>query len=179
MQKKFLYILLFITVVAACKPNSNTGNPVAWQQQLAETLPMLGHRNWIIVADKAFPMQTDPGIAYIYADKELLTVLQEVVKQVEQSGHVKPEIYRDKELAFIEDNNVRSFIAREDSLLKGKNIQTLLHDSCFKKLSEESKQFKVLVIKTNELLPYTSVFIRLDCAYWDAGKEQILREKMK
>lgn len=31
-----------------------------WKQQLDRELPLLGHRNWILVVDKAFPMQTSP-----------------------------------------------------------------------------------------------------------------------
>ena len=59
------------------------------------------------------------------------------------------------------------------------HVQSLLHNEVFKKLDSESKLFKVLVIKTNETIPYTSVFIQLDCAYWDAGKEEVLRRNMK
>ncbi len=28
-----------------------------WKQQLNKELPLLGHRNWILVVDKAFPLQ--------------------------------------------------------------------------------------------------------------------------
>jgi hypothetical protein len=34
------------------------------------------------------------------------------------------------------------------------------------------------VIKTNCTMPYTSVFLQLDCAYWGAEDEQLLRENM-
>ncbi|WP_449438014.1 hypothetical protein [Pedobacter steynii] len=54
----------------------------------------------------------------------------------------------------------------------------MLHDSVFRKLDTESKLFKVLVIKTNETIPYTSVFLQLDCAYWNGEKEKQLRDAL-
>src|SRR5580698_9817533 len=40
-----------------------------WKQQLDRELPLLGHRNWILVVDKAFPMQTSPGMEVINTDE--------------------------------------------------------------------------------------------------------------
>ena len=37
----------------------------AWMDTLAGYLPALGHRNWIVVADSAFPLQISPGIETI------------------------------------------------------------------------------------------------------------------
>ena len=45
-------------------------------------------------------------------------------------------------------------------------------------VDETSKQFHVLVLKTNMAIPYTSVFIRLDCKYWSADAEARMRAKM-
>jgi hypothetical protein len=39
-----------------------------WEQQLAEMLPLYGHRNWIVVADAAYPAQSKPGIATAVID---------------------------------------------------------------------------------------------------------------
>lgn len=57
--------------------------------------------------------------------------------------------------------------------------QSILHDSVFTKLDEASKLCTIVVLKTNETIPYTSVFLQLDCSYWNAEKEKQLREKMK
>jgi len=37
----------------------------------------------------------------------------------------------------------------------------------------------VVIIKTDLVLPYTSVFMRLDCGYWSAEAESKLRDSMK
>ena len=57
--------------------------------------------------------------------------------------------------------------------------QTILHEAVFAKFDEASKLFKIVVLKTNETIPYTSVFLQLDCSYWNAEKGKKLREKMK
>ena len=75
----------------------NTGTKKNWEVQFDELLPLLGHRNWILVVDKAFPLQSAPGMTNI---------------------------------------------------------------------------------KTEHIMPYTSVFIELDCGYWSAEKEATLRNLM-
>ena len=42
----------------------------------------------------------------------------------------------------------------------------------------DSKMFNVLLLKTDMVLPYTSVFLQLDCGYWNAEKEQRLRDAL-
>jgi hypothetical protein len=45
-------------------------------------------------------------------------------------------------------------------------------------IDEAGKQYRVLVLKTTMTIPYSSVFIRLDCKYWGAEDEKRLRAKM-
>lgn len=153
-----------------------------WEQAFNAKLTMLGHRNWILIVDKAFPEQNAAGMEYIYANEDLNTVLKKVIDQINLSGHVKPIVYRDKELGFISEQQakgVTQFKTGIANTLVNLPVQTMLHDSVFKKLDTESKLFKVLVIKTNEVIPYTSVFLQLDCAYWTKSKEDTMRNKMK
>lgn len=153
-----------------------------WKTQFNQTLPLLGHRNWIVVADKAFPQQNAAGMQVINTNEDLLPVLQYVLQQVNASSHVKPVIFRDKELQFITEDQakgVKKFETDALQLFGGREVQTILHDSVFTKLDDASKLFKILVLKTNETIPYTSVFLELDCAYWNADKERQLRVTMK
>jgi D-ribose pyranose/furanose isomerase RbsD len=153
-----------------------------WKLELNKKIPMLGHRNWILVVDKAFPEQNAPGIEYLYANEDLLPVLKEVLTKIKLSSHIKPVIYQDKELGYITEEQVKGvkqFVTASKSIIGDLKVQTMLHDSVFRKLDTESKLFKVLVIKTNETIPYTSVFLQLDCAYWNADKEKQLRLNMR
>jgi hypothetical protein len=54
-----------------------------------------------------------------------------------------------------------------------------LHDTVFVKMDAAAKLFSITVLKTEEVIPYSSVFIELDCAYWGGDKEQALRKLMK
>ncbi len=152
-----------------------------WKTAFDQQLPLLGHRNWIIIADKAFPQQNAAGMETINTGENLLPVLKYVLQQVNASAHVKPIIYRDKELNFITEElagGAGRFIKESGLLFNGQPVQTILHDSVFTQLSQASKLFKILVLKTNETIPYSSVFLQLDCAYWNAAKEASLRRSM-
>ena len=45
-------------------------------------------------------------------------------------------------------------------------------------LDESAVHFRVLVIKTRCTIPYSSVFLQLDCAYWSGDQESTLRKVM-
>lgn len=152
-----------------------------WKTEFRKKLPLLGHRNWILVVDKAFPLQQSAGMEYIYAPEGMEAVLREVILGIKASDHIKPIIYRDSELEFVKPlvgAKADQLIQSTQAILKGTAVNTMLHDSVFKQLDREAGLFKVLVIKTNETVPYSSTFIKLDCGYWDAAKEAELRKQM-
>lgn len=174
-------------LLIACNTSNETvsklsDNEQSWKNQFNKKLPLLGHRNWILVVDKAFPEQNAAGIEYINTNEQLLPTIEYVLGEINKSTHIKPIIYQDKELNFIteeQSKGVTQFAEASKKLFAQQQVQTILHDSVFSKLDKESKLFKVLVIKTNETIPYTSVFMQLDCSYWNAEKENQLRLQMK
>ena len=187
LSKNNTLLLIAVITILSCNQSSTDAAKQAdaagkdWKKQFDQTLPLLGHRNWIIVADKAFPQQNATGMEVINTNENLLIVLNYVLQQVNASAHVKPIIYRDKELSFITEGQakgVKQFVSESENVFNGKPFQTILHDSVFTKLDEASKLFKVVVLKTNETIPYTSVFLQLDCAYWSSEKEKQLRSNM-
>ena len=64
------------------------------------------------------------------------------------------------------------------SLLGKTGAQSLPHEEIISKLDDAGKMFHILVLKTTMTIPYTSVFIRLDCGYWTDDAEKRLREAM-
>jgi hypothetical protein len=158
------------------------GNPMYWTQTFDRLLPLLGHRNWILVVDKAYPYQSAPGITTIDTQSPLPDVLARVATALKEAPHVKPVFYTDRELAFISEAMAPGVEAHRKELariLEGAQTQTLLHDSVFAKLAEASKLFNVVILKTECAIAYSSVFIELDCGYWSAENERALRERMK
>ena len=182
MRNLILFVALLAGLTFSCNPTEESSEQGKdWQDILETDLHLLGHRNWILVVDKAFPEQSSPGMKYLYVEEDLLPTLSYVLEQVDGSSHVRPVIYRDKELGYISNDQVpgiEAFRTQSHAVLEGRNLKALLHEEVFQMLDESSSLFRTLVIKTNCTLPYTSVFLQLDCAYWGPENEKILRDQI-
>ena len=182
---KIIRLLLFVMILNLQACTENEKKPLSgtvWKQQLETQLPLLGHRNWILIVDKAFPLQTTEGVSMVYAEEELLDVLEYTLGRIKENNHIRPVIYTDKELDFIDQElvpEIEDYKSSLNEVIGQSNVQVLLHDSVFVKIDQASKLFKTLVIKTNQVIPYSSVFIELDCDYWSAEKETQLRKLMQ
>lgn len=152
-----------------------------WESTLKSSLPELGHRNWIVVADSAYPYQSAEGIETIYTAADHFSVLETVLTEVGGAAHVNPVIMVDAELEHVSETDAPGIKAFRESLaatLGEREIQTLPHMDIISKLDTDSKLFKVLLLKTDLTLPYTSVFIQLDCGYWNDEKEDRMRQSI-
>jgi hypothetical protein len=153
-----------------------------WRQKVKEELPLMGHRNWIVIVDSAYPLQTSPGIETIETDADELPVLDYVFSTLKNSKHVSPIVHTDRELEFLsekESPGAEEFRAALKKRIAGLPADSQLHQTLIEKLNETGNAFHVLVLKTNMTIPYTSVFLQLDCKYWNAESEARLREMMK
>ena len=171
MTKTTLFALALIAIPSFAFAND-------WESKLKAELPKLGHRNWIVVADAAYPKQSAPGIETIFTGGEQLEVLKKVMKAVEAAPHVKAIILVDAELDHVSDKDapgVTAYRAALKELMKGAQTKVMPHEQIISKLDEGSKLFNVLLLKTTMTIPYPSVFLELDCGYWNAAKEQRLR----
>lgn len=184
---KRLFLIGITTMLFACNQSSQTqalssaNTENGWQRQLDSMLPLLGHRNWIIVVDKAFPAQTG-NMQVINTDDSLLTVIKYTLGKINASTHVSPIIYEDKELGFLtekETPGINTYKTSLAELFAGRATTSILHDSVFTRMDAASRLFKVLVLKTNATIPYSSVYFQLDCKYWSPEKEKQLRDSMK
>jgi hypothetical protein len=153
----------------------------SWQAKLRQELPLLGHRNWIVVVDSAYPLQTSPGVETIETNSDAPTVLEAVLKAVSSAPHVRPILYTDAELPFVAEADAPGITAYRAALKKalgGKTTESLPHEQIIAKLDEAGKTFHVLILKTHLTLPYTSLFLQLQCGYWSADAEARLRAAM-
>ena len=152
-----------------------------WRVRLQKELPLLGHRNWIAIVDSAYPLQTSPGVETVDTNSNHLDVVRAVLDQLSRTKHVRSVIFTDAELAVVPESDAEGVTAYREALAKvlsGKEIQSLPHEQIIAKLDEAGKTFHILVLKTNLTIPYTSVFLRLDCGYWSDDQEKRLRAKM-
>jgi hypothetical protein len=181
--------LLILGCLAACNQSPKPQKDIiqlserqgqTWQRQVDSLLPLYGHRNWILVVDKAFPALTDNGTAIqvINTNSDIPTVIRYLNNAIQRTPHIKAKVFMDKELAYIPSKNDSDLINYQqiiNDVYKNDSIATLLHDSVFSMITQNAKQFQVLVLKTNTCIAYSSVFIRLDCKYWDDNREKTLR----
>ena len=136
-----------------------------WEEILKDRLQLFGHRNWFVIADSAYPAQSRQAIETIVADEEQTTVLERTSAILGGCRHIKPNIYTDEELAFVREEDasgISSYRERLGSLLTGSEIRVLPHEEIIAKLDRAGELFRVLIVKTNMRIPYTSVFFELD-----------------
>ena len=172
----------FGSQVLAAQQSSSGGPSEGWRARLHQSMPLLGHRNWILVVDSAYPLQTSPGVETIETDGSEVDVVREVLQEVDRSIHVRPVLYMDAELPFVTENDapgVEQYRREIRGVLGDRPVSSIAHEAALSKIDEAGKTFHVLVLKTRLAIPYTSVFIQLDCKYWSSDAEARLRQAMK
>ena len=153
-----------------------------WQHKVTDELPLLGHRNWIVIVDSAYPLQSSPGVETIETGEDQLAVVDYVLGALKNSAHVRPLVHTDKELGFVPEKEAPGVSRYREELkarLSGFTADEVPHQVLIDRLGETGKSFHVLILKTRMTIPYTSVFLQLDCKYWGAESEAKLQEAMK
>jgi len=182
-MRRLLTVLTLVSgMIASCFGQSAAPDaPADWRAKVAESMPLMGHRNWILIVDSAYPLQSAPGIETIETNAGQLEVLRHVLFDIDRSIHVRPVISMDAELPFVAEDDapgVTKYRTEIADVLRGYPVDSVLHDKVIANIEEAAKHFNILVLKTNMAIPYTSVFIRLDCKYWSADAETRMRAKM-
>jgi D-ribose pyranose/furanose isomerase RbsD len=157
-------------------------NMPEWESLLMERLRLFGHRNWIVVADAAYPMQSNPGIETIVCCESQIEVARTVVEAIASSAHVRANIFTDAELQHIQEEDAQGidlFRRQLVQLLQQQPVRQIPHEEIICKLDQAATLFRILLVKTNMAVPYTSVFFELDCGYWNADAELRLRTAME
>ena len=93
MKKLILSALAAAALIPAvsCQSNKTTTTAVeteTWRDVLAAQLPLLGHRNWIVITDMAYPLQSGNGITTLYADEPYAEVLGKVKSIIDDAPHI-------------------------------------------------------------------------------------------
>ncbi len=179
MKAAALVVAIGLTVLTAGCVRSGGGG---WRDKLAGELPLLGHRNWILVADSAYPAQSRAGIETIATGASQIEVVKAVLKGVDDTKHVRGTVYLDAEMEYVTEESapgIEAYRKELTALLRGRKVETLPHDELIAKLDEAAETFRVLILKTNLIVPYTSVFLELDCGYWNSEAEQKLRRAIQ
>jgi hypothetical protein len=157
------------------KPSPKTD---PWELELKRQLPFLGHRNWIVVADSAYPAQSNHGIETIATGADHIEVLRKTLDAIAECRHIRANIYIDAELKYVCEKDAPDATACRleiHRLVSDCKTTELGHEQIISKLDESGKLFRVLILKSTSTIPYTSVFLELDCRYWTEDAERRLR----
>ena len=136
----------------------------------------------IVVADAAYPAQSNPAIQTITVDTGQLETVEFVLGLIEEANHVDATTYLDLELAYVDDGlapGANDYRDQLKNVLNERPVVRLGHEDIIRKLDQSSDLFQVLILKTDLTIPYTSVFFQLECGYWDAEAEAGLRKVME
>lgn len=179
MRNRFIVysLLAWFLLSACCHQSDKLETKPMWQEVLKEKLPLLGHRNWIVVTDMAYPLQSKPGILTLYAEEPYEEVLNHVRETLEKAPHVYGRVSQDQELSWLKEElcpGIDAFRQEVGQVLSGIAVTTVPHEQLIARLDSASQLFQVVIIKTNLAKPYTSTFFELDCKYWDAEKQKDL-----
>jgi L-fucose mutarotase/ribose pyranase (RbsD/FucU family) len=150
----------------------------SWESRFERVLPLFGHRNWIVVADAAYPAQSRPGIETLFTGGDHVEVLSKVLHAIGTSSHLRANIYVDAERELVTEVDAPGVSALRGEItgqLEGKNTRAVAHEQIIARLDEAGNFFRILVLKTTLTIPYSSVFLELDCGYWNEEAEKRLR----
>jgi hypothetical protein len=153
-------------------------SPENWAITLRQKLGLFGHRNWIGVVDAAYPTQSSPGIEMISTGAPAPEVFATLISALENAPHVRPVVHTDAELAFVavEDApGVASYRHYLKAVLAPFPVRTMEHEQIIAHLAHAARDFRILLLKTTLLIPYSSVFFDLQCGYWSNAAEERMR----
>ena len=167
--------------LAGCRSMESSQAPLSWKATLHRDLPLYGDRNWIAIVDSAYPDQSRPGVVTVVTHRNMFTVLKYVLATIKKAPNVRPVAYTDRELGFVTNAQapgIAEYRKRLDSLLAGIPHHSRMHIKSIHMLNAKGKIYKILILKTNLTMAYTSVFIHLKCGYWTDADETALRKAM-
>ncbi len=170
----FLVMCSLVCFVSCSVDNRNetktqTSTTDNWKEYLENNIGLLGHRNWIVVTDMAYPLQSKAGIVTIDTRTDYEQVLTFVSDLLDKQPHVRSNVYQDLELKSLTNAQVAGIkkVKERTSELFNQNIVFVEHEKLITKLDEVSQTFNVIILKTNLTIPFTSTFFELDCKYWE------------
>ena len=101
-----------------------------------------------------------------------------MLREIAAVPHARPRVFVDAELARVPERHAPGIGTLQRKLQRAVGatpVTALPHEKLLARINAAGRAFHVLLIKTRELLPYTSVFCELECKYWTDEAERRLR----
>ena len=160
--------------------NRDSYSPHELPLLLRQTLLLAGHRNWIVVADAAYPYHAHPAVATVLSTGTIIDALNYLLPDIHSLPHLQPHFYLDRELSVLHESDTQGVTTLRHNLHRHlEDFQSLPHEELLHKVNAAAHSYHVLVVKTSTLIPYSSVFIELQCGYWNEQAEAQLRSRLQ
>lgn len=158
----------------------STADNDAWKAQIQNEISAMGAQNWIIIAEPAYPAPSKSGVISLIVDRSTPEVTSAVLNAIESQGHVTPKIFVTRESSNLSESyapGIKRYRNQLKTALGGRNSIELPNEALQLSVEDASNSFKTLVIKTQTALPYSSIYMELECGYWDGESETALRNQ--
>jgi len=152
-----------------------------WLDNVDQEVHKLGSFNWVIVADPAFPALSRSGVITVTTPVSTSEALYGVLQSIDSHSHVRPRIHLIREASGISEEDtpgINRYRAERDYILNERETVTLTNKALNLLITDARKNYRILVIKTTTMLPYSSIFMELESGYWDGDSETALRKRL-
>lgn len=177
-------VLTAAAMFASCQqlgPNKLSDADMA-RKQIAPNLFQLGARNWVIVADTAYPLPAGESVVCINVPCNLADTLREVLDLMESEGAVVPRLWVSHELSAVQEKRapgIKAYRTELEKLLLGRFHYEVNSRVVDMQINKAAKDYRILVIRTSSRLPYSSIAIELDSGYWNSDAELEVRQRIE
>lgn len=175
---------LAAVLLTACQHSAPTEVETLEQTRstIAPQLQQLGARNWVVIADPTYPIPSGAGAVTVSVPSNTADTFREVLDQLELQASLTPRIWVSYELEAVPEERapgISEYRKSVNSLLSGRFCYRVDERIVAMQLAEAAKQYRVLYIKTNTRLPYSTIAIELDSGYWNSDDETEIRTRLQ
>ena len=175
----FLLISIFAGL-SSCIPTPQKESSI--HATLRPEIRELGARNWVVIAEAAFPIQSRKGLEVLQLDADIPEIVEAVEQVIEETHHLKPRIYQTTEIGNVDYDyapGVKNYRKELTTALYGRETFKLEHDILLDMMNNTSKTYRVILIKSRTALTYSTVFMEMGSGYWGVDSESALRDAME
>ncbi len=107
---------------------------------------------------------------------------REVLDLLEMQASLTPRIWVCNEMDAVTEElapGIKEYRQEVNSLLSGRFCYHLDERIISMQLADASQKYRVLYLKTNTQLPYSSIAIELDSGYWNPDAEAEIRQRLE
>jgi len=157
------------------------GAPMPWQQQISGALPIFGSGNWVVIASTEFPLLSVSGVETIRVPDGLGAAVNSMEGIFQMTSRLRPTFHVASELDFAAQQNddAKTYLEEIGKILPQIGVVKMPSEDIVNKIIDAAAKRRVLVIKTDSMIPYGSIAIELGPGFWSVEQEQALRDAMK